>query len=310
MNKHKGGFDPEKTREAFEGEGGLPDFVARQVVKERIEAHISDLTKKQRLDADYPYGSYFQEGEISESEKGYYKSKHKGGTLIELLKTKKSGSDSPDRKGDDDYLKIYVTIHTRDNAIDSGQRFFDNHPFITGDKLYIRDPNDKGREQLLGTITKFSKKFVPYTDLGEDINIRRNFYQKKDGKPDFQFSLRTGYGYPEPTKEVTAERTKQTKAGGPGIYALEIQYENDGQPLVNTYKLARGVPKGDYLGLNSGTVLPTTVYTKNSDREEYLTELRTYPKKKSTRASSVKVKGRVVKKKKSTKRRKKKSNRK
>ena len=137
MNKHKGGFDPEKTREAFKGESGLPDFVARQVVKERIKAHISELTKKQRLDADYPYGSYFQEGE-REREKGYYKSKHKGRTLIELLKTKKSGSDSPDRKGDEDYLKIYVTIHTRDDAIDSGQRFFDNHPFITGDKLYIR----------------------------------------------------------------------------------------------------------------------------------------------------------------------------
>ena len=264
----KGGFEPEEVRRSL-NDGGWADVIARNIVQQRIDGHLEDLAVKREADSEYISGS-----KADIHMKGRYRSLHRNGCSVELLKTKKAGSDSPDRKDDPDYLKVFVVGNNpTDYQGDSGEYFVKHNPFIEGDKLYIRDlfynpnkQNPKDDGQLLGTITKLGQRFFPYTELQDVQKYNSRFYnvrKMEDGtyEPDFHFSLRY-----EETPEIVAEREKQTKAGGPGIYALEITYKNNGQPLVNP--LLRGSPleRGDYRGMADSSN-PACLYTKDADRE-------------------------------------------
>ena len=275
--KFKGGFDPEEVRRSL-NDGGWADVIARNIVEQRIDGHLKDLAVKREADREYISGS---KANIHTKER--YRSLHRNGCSVELLKTKKAGSDSPDRKDDPDYLKVFVVGNNpTDYQGDSGEYFVKHNPFIEGDKLYIRDffynpnkQNPKDDGQLLGTITKLGERFFPYTELRDVGKYNSQFYdvrKMEDGtyEPDFHFSLRY-----DDTPEIVAEREKQTKAGGPGIYALEITYKNNGQPLVNPYKLARP-ERGDYRGMADSSN-PACLYTKDADRERKMLELTHYP---------------------------------
>lgn len=274
----KGGFDPEEVRRSL-NDGGWADVIARNIVQQRIDGHLEDLAARREADREYISGS-----KANIQMKDRYRSLHRKGCSVELLKTKKAGSDSPDRKDDPDYLKVFVVGNNpTDYQGDSGEYFVKHNPFIEGDKLYIRDlfynpnkQNPKDDGQLLGTITKLGQRFFPYTELQDVQKYNSRFYdvrKMEDGtfEPDFHFSLRY-----DDTPEVLAEREKQTKAGGPGIYALEITYKNNGQPLVNP--LLRGSPpeRGDYRGMVDSSN-PACLYTKDADREHKMLELTHYP---------------------------------
>lgn len=275
--KFKGGFEPEEVRRSL-NDGGWADVIARNIVQQRIDGHLEDLAAKRDADREYISGS-----KANIQMKDRYRSLHRKGCSVELLKTKKSGSDAPDRKDDPDYLKVFVVGNNPTHYQgDSGEYFVKHNPFIEGDKLYIRDffynpnkQNPKDDGQLLGTITKLGQRFFPYTELQDVQKYNSRFYnvrKMEDGtyEADFHFSLRY-----DDTPEIVAEREKQTKAGGPGIYALEITYKNNGQPLVNPYKLARP-ERGDYRGMADSSN-PACLYTKDTDRERKMLELTHYP---------------------------------
>ena len=173
--------------------------------------------------------------------------------------------------------KVYVIYHgfaLKNGPGDLGQKFSsDRHPFIIGDKLYIKHGRfpyheREANESTLGIITGFKQVFMTFSDLKiTEDDIIKEFKKNK------------------PTPESSSKS---------GMYVLEITYKGDSDSTLSTpysyssitndyiTKLKQYIePTGakltdqDLINLKNDirAFAPASVYTKNTDRYERLSEL-------------------------------------
>jgi hypothetical protein len=316
--KGGGGEDDKHDEKAVEGEmlgwkpGSrvLPDKVADNILLQRKILMLEDAIKATTERPRYPYNENGLESFQGRREylNAHTESLHALGQSVKLAVTKTKGSDAPERSGDSDYQKVKVAFSSPpDYEVDgpkwlAGKDFVKNHPFLIGDTIYIRtgSTNDEKYEQVLGKITNFEEKFIPYTEIPEGaianigvgtplVPYKRdesfNRIRNEKGQPLAKYHDSVAEDmWPDPAHAaiVAEERAKNP----PGMYVLEISYDSNRPPgdsgLIDKYHayLYRGDPVSlrfdyrDYHGYGPYNFAQAHVYTKLADRRARLKELK------------------------------------
>ena len=290
----------------------LPDKVADIILHQRKILMLEDAIKATTERPRYPYNKNGLESfqERREYPNAHTESLHPTGKSVKLAVTKTKGSDAPERSGDSDYQKVKVAFSSPpDYEIGApkwlaGKDFVKNHPFLIGDTIYIRtgSTNDEKFEQVLGKITNFEEKFIPYTEIPEGAIANKgvgtplvpyerdeqsgNRIRNDKGQPLAKYHHSVAEDmWPNPAHAsiVAKERAKNP----PGMYVLEISYDSNRPPgdsgLIDKYHayLHRGDPVSlmfdylDYHGYGPKNFAQAHVYTKLADRKARLKELKT-----------------------------------
>lgn len=315
-----GGEDDKHDKKAVEdvllawkpGSRVLPDKVADIILLQRKILMLEDAIKATTKRPRYPYSENGLESfqERREHPNAHTESLHAVGKSVKLAVTKTKGSDAPERSGDSDYQKVKVAFSSPpDYEIGApkwlaGKDFVKNHPFLIGDTIYIRTgaTNDEKYEQVLGKITNFEEKFIPYTEIPEgaigNIGVGTPLVPyERDEQSGNRLRNERGQAiakyhdsvaenmWPDPAHAaiVAEERAKNP----PGMYVLEISYDSNRPPgdsgLIDKYHayLHRGDPVSlrfdylDYHGYGRKNFAQAHVYTKLADRKARLKELKT-----------------------------------
>ena len=310
--KGGGGDDDKHDEKAVEsemlgwkpGSRVLPDKVSDNILLQRKILMLEDAIKATTERPRYPYN---ENGLESFQDRPYpnahTESLHAKGESVKLAVTKTEGSDAPERSGDSDYQKVMVAFSSPPDYERGGPKwlagkdFVKNHPFLIGDTIYISapSPNKEKYEQVLGKITNFEEKFIPYTEIPEgaianigvgtplvpyvyDASWNRIRNERGQAIAKYHDSVAEDmWPDPEHAAIVAEERAKNP----PGIYVLEISYDSNrpsgtADLLINTtflYRNERGV-EFDYHGYGPYNAAQAYVYTKLADRKARLKELK------------------------------------
>ncbi len=284
----------------------LPDNVADIILLQRKILMLEDAIKATTKRPRYPYSENGLESfkESREYPNAHTESLHAAGKSVKLAVTKTAGSDAPERSGDSDYQKVMVAFRSPPDYETgapkwlAGKDFVKNHPFLIGDTIYISapSPNKEKYEQVLGKITNFEEKFIPYTEIPEGAianmgvgtslvpYVYDESYKKirnEKGQPLAKYHDSVAEDmWPDPAHAaiVAKERAKNP----PGMYVLEISYDSNRPPgdsgLIDKYNafLYNNEPgvAFDYQGYGPYNAAQAYVYTKLADRKARLKELK------------------------------------
>ena len=284
----------------------LPDKVSDNILLQRKILMLEDAIQATTERPRYPYNKNGLESfqERRRNPNAHTESLHPLGRSVKLAVTKTEGSDAPERSGDSDYQKVMVAFSSPpDYEIGApkwlaGKDFVKNHPFLIGDIIYISapSPNKEKYEQVLGKITNFEEKFIPYTEIPEGAIANMgvgtslvpyiydeswNKLRNERGQPIAKYHGSVAedmWTDPEHAAIAAEERAKNP----PGMYVLEISYDSNRPPgdsgLIDKYNAflyrnERGVDF-DYYGYGPYNAAQAYVYTKLADRKARLKELK------------------------------------